>query len=206
MPLTALTGEFPTTADRFYLAYAESVSAVDYLIRTYGQAAMAKLVKTYGTGASDDEAFTAAFGVDTAAVGQAWLADNGVTASQTFGPQPAPPGPVPARLDGFERRIDRDGSTCRGWDGRTLGGPGAVRRAVDRGQHCERAVARRPHRRRRPGLDGHRIGHLRPTSPAANALSMASTRGLARTPAGWWPGRPRAAAGYPRRVPLALID
>ena len=95
MPLTALTGEFPTTADRFYLAYAESVSAVDYLIRTYGQSAMAKLVKTYGPGASDDEAFTAAFGVDTAAVGKAWLAENGVTASQTFGPQPAPAGPVP---------------------------------------------------------------------------------------------------------------
>ena len=95
MPLTALTGEFPTTADRFYLAYAESVSAVDYLIRTYGQAAIAKLVKAYKTGSSDDEAFNAAFGVDTAAVNKAWLAENGVTASQTFGPQPAPAGPVP---------------------------------------------------------------------------------------------------------------
>jgi Peptidase MA superfamily len=95
MPLSALTGEFPTETDRFYLAYAESVSAVDYLIRTYGQPAIAKLVKTYKTGASDDEAFNAAFGVDTAAVDKAWLAANGVTASQTFGPQPAPPGPVP---------------------------------------------------------------------------------------------------------------
>jgi len=40
MPLTALDGQFPTTADRFSLAYAESVSALDYLIRTYGQAAL----------------------------------------------------------------------------------------------------------------------------------------------------------------------
>lgn len=96
MPLQALTGLFPTTADRFYLAYAESVSAVDYLIRKYGQAPFQKLVKTYSTGVSDDEAFVAAFGVDTAAVNKGWLADNGITSSQTFGPQPAPPGPVPS--------------------------------------------------------------------------------------------------------------
>jgi hypothetical protein len=95
MPLQALTGQFPTTADRFYLAYAESVSAVDYLIRKYGQAPFQKLVKTYSTGASDDEAFTAAFGVDTTAVNKGWLADNGITSSQTFGPQTAPVGPLP---------------------------------------------------------------------------------------------------------------
>ena len=95
MPLQALTGQFPTTADRFYLAYAESVSAVDYLIRKYGQAPFQKLVKTYATGASDDEAFTAAFGANTAAVNDGWLADNGVSSSQTFGPQKAPTGPIP---------------------------------------------------------------------------------------------------------------
>jgi len=95
MPLQALTGQFPTTADRFYLAYAESVSAVDYMIRKYGAAPFQKLMKTYSTGASDDEAFTAAFGVDTATVNKGWLADNGITSSQTFGPQTAPPGPVP---------------------------------------------------------------------------------------------------------------
>ncbi|HEX7612330.1 MAG TPA: peptidase MA family metallohydrolase, partial [Candidatus Limnocylindrales bacterium] len=96
MPLQALTGQFPTTADRFYLAYAESVSAVDYLIRKYGQAPFQKLVKSYSTGTSDDEAFTTAFGVDTAAVNDGWLADNGITSSQTFGPQTAPAGPVPS--------------------------------------------------------------------------------------------------------------
>ena len=96
MPLQALTGQFPTTADRFYLAYAESVSAVDYLIRKYGQAPFQKLVKSYSTGTSDDEAFTTAFGVDTAAVNDGWLADNGITSSPTFGPQTAPAGPVPS--------------------------------------------------------------------------------------------------------------
>jgi hypothetical protein len=95
MPLPALTGMFPTSADRFFLAYAESVSAVDFMIRKYGQAPFQKLVKTYSTGASDDEAFTTAFGVDTAAVNKAWLADNGITSTPTYGPQAPPPGPVP---------------------------------------------------------------------------------------------------------------
>jgi hypothetical protein len=66
------------------------------MVRKYGQAQFQKLVKTYRTGASDDEAFTAAFGVDTTAVSKAWLADNGVASSPTFGPQPAPAGPVPS--------------------------------------------------------------------------------------------------------------
>jgi len=94
-PLQGLIGQFPTTADEFYLAYAESVSAVDYMIRKYGQTTFQKLVKTYSTGASDDEAFTAAFGVDTAAVNKGWLADNGITSTPSFGPQAAPAGPVP---------------------------------------------------------------------------------------------------------------
>jgi hypothetical protein len=115
MPLQALTGQFPTTADRFYLAYAESVSAVDDLIRKYGQAPFQKLVKSYSTGRSDDEAFTAAFGVDTTAVNKGWLADNGITSSQTFGPQTAPGGPVPP-----------------GWttSGGSQGGPGATQPAA----------------------------------------------------------------------------
>ena len=111
MPLQALTGQFPTMADRFFLAYAESVSAVDYLIRKYGRAPFQKLLKSYRTGTSDDEAFMAAFGLDTAAMNKDWLADNGITSSRTFGPQPAPAGPV-----------------SPGWttSGGSQGGPGAT--------------------------------------------------------------------------------
>ena len=42
IPLDGLGGQFPTTADGFFLAYAESVSAVDFLIRTHGQDALAR--------------------------------------------------------------------------------------------------------------------------------------------------------------------
>ena len=47
IPLDGLTGQFPTTSSRFYLGYAESVSAVDYLIRTYSQDALVSLIRSY---------------------------------------------------------------------------------------------------------------------------------------------------------------
>ena len=59
IPLDGLTGQFPTTRDQFFLAYGESVSAVDYLVRTYGQDALVKLVRSYADGVTDDEAFQA---------------------------------------------------------------------------------------------------------------------------------------------------
>lgn len=96
MPLNALAGQFPTSADRFYLAYAESTSAIDFLIRRYGRPALVKLVRSYAGGVTDDEAFSAALGVDTAGFEAAWLADVGGTEPQRDGPQPAPSGPVPS--------------------------------------------------------------------------------------------------------------
>ncbi len=95
MPLAALSGGFPTVADRFYLAYAESVSAVDWMVRTFGQAALVKLVKTYATGVDDDAAFTAATGLTASGFDKAWMAANGVTSATQYGPQPAPAGPLP---------------------------------------------------------------------------------------------------------------
>ena len=96
MPLEAIRGQFPTTQDRFYLAYAEAVSAVDYFMRTYGKADVIKLLNAFGTGASDDEAFKAAIGVDVGTFDKAWMKANGVTSLQSFGPRPAPIGPVPS--------------------------------------------------------------------------------------------------------------
>ena len=95
MPLLALGGQFPTTAERFYLAYAESVSAVDYLVREKGTAALVKLVRSYAEGVSDDEAFSAAIGTDVAGFEAAWLADLGAKPPTRHGPQPAPAGPLP---------------------------------------------------------------------------------------------------------------
>ena len=95
IPLDGLTGQFPTSLDRFSLAYAESVSAVDYLIRAHDEAALVSLIRSYADGLTDDEAFTAALGVDMTAFGAAWLDDLGAAPPTRYGPQPAPPGPVP---------------------------------------------------------------------------------------------------------------
>jgi len=94
MPLRALVGQFPTTAERFGLAYDESVSAIDYLIRTFGQEALVKLIRSYADGVSDDAAFSAALGVDVAGFEEGWLTDIGVGEPVPYGPRPAPPGPL----------------------------------------------------------------------------------------------------------------
>lgn len=96
-PLTAYTIAFPPESlyDRFLLAYAESVSAVDFMVRKYGQPALVALIRSYAAGRTDDEAFTAAIGLDVARFQAAWLADLGATAPTRYGPQPAPTGSLP---------------------------------------------------------------------------------------------------------------
>ena len=96
MPLDALTAQFPTTQDRFYLAYSESVSAVSFLVDHYGPDAMVALVRSYKGGVSDDEAFQAALNTDVAGFEAAWLASIGSPVPSPFGPKPAPAGPVPS--------------------------------------------------------------------------------------------------------------
>lgn len=94
-PLSALAGYFALDQTRIYLSYAESVSAVDYMVRTYGQAAIQKMMKAYAAADTDDEAFQAAFGVTVDQFDKAWMADNGVSAPTQYGPQPAPTGALP---------------------------------------------------------------------------------------------------------------
>ena len=109
VPLDGLSGAFPASADPFVLSYAEAVSAVDYLLRTYGTAALQRLVATYARGATDDEAFQAATGGTAAAFDAAWLAAIGVRPPPTFGPRPAPAGPVPP---GWAPSVSPDGQSA----------------------------------------------------------------------------------------------
>jgi hypothetical protein len=99
IPLDGLVGQFPT-GQGFFQAYAESVSALDFFIRTYGQDALVSLIGSYADGRTDDEAFKAAIGIDTVGFNDAWLADLGATAPVRSGPKPAPPGPVPSAWGG----------------------------------------------------------------------------------------------------------
>jgi len=96
IPLEGLTGLFPTTRDRFGLAYAESISAVDFLIREFGEEALVTLITSYAGGVTDDEAFQAALGMSMTAFSDAWMASVGATRPTPFGPLPAPPASRPA--------------------------------------------------------------------------------------------------------------
>ncbi len=96
IPLTGIAGFFPSPVDQFFLAYGESVSAVDYFIRTYSEPTLWELVRSYSQGLSDDDAFIAATGSDMAAFNAAWMASLGAEVPVPLGPQPAPPGPVPS--------------------------------------------------------------------------------------------------------------
>ena len=100
IPLVALGGQFPTDAAKTSLAYAEAVSAIDYLVRTNDQASLINLVLAYKDGLTDDEAFTRALGVDLATFQDGWLAGLGASAPEQFGPRPAPPGPLPSGWSG----------------------------------------------------------------------------------------------------------
>src|SRR4029079_4418421 len=115
MPLVSLEGQFPTTAERFSLAYSESVSSIDHLVQQYGRDALVKLIRTYADGVTDDEAFKTAIGGDVAGLparlgGAARGAaqrprargsgSRGLPARARAGPQPAPSGPLPADWQG----------------------------------------------------------------------------------------------------------
>ncbi len=95
IPLEGLSGQFPTSLDGFSLAYAESVAAVDFMVREHGPNAMVSLIRSYAQGRTDDEAFEAALGQDLGEFGAAWLEELGAGEPERYGPQPAPPGPVP---------------------------------------------------------------------------------------------------------------
>jgi hypothetical protein len=99
IPLDGLEGQFPTSRERFFLAYSESVSAVDFLVRTWGADALVDLVRSYSDGVSDDAAFEAAVGLDTEAFDRAWRDELGAREPIAYGPQPAPPGPLPPGWD-----------------------------------------------------------------------------------------------------------
>ena len=95
IPLDGLVAQFPT-GDGFGLAYSESVSAVDFLVRTHGQDTLVSMIRSYAGGKTDDEAFEGAIGMDVAAFNEAWLADIGAKAPVKYGPKPASPGPRPS--------------------------------------------------------------------------------------------------------------
>ncbi len=95
MPLEALAGNFPTRVTRSGLAYAESVSAVDWFVETYGEQRLVELITSFGAGTGLDDAFIAATGEDFASFDAAWLESLGARLPEAYGPGEPEPGPTP---------------------------------------------------------------------------------------------------------------
>lgn len=95
IPLEGLGGNFPTRPVRSGLAYAESVSAVDFMVQTYGEEQLVDLITSFADGTGLDAAFVAATGADFAAFDAAWLASLGAQPPQAYGPREVEPGPLP---------------------------------------------------------------------------------------------------------------
>ena len=110
-PLTSLASAFPS-GDAVFLAYAEADAAVDYIVRTHGKDALAKLVDSYAAGRTDDEAFQAAIGMDAQAFDAAWFASVGATVPKPAGPSAAPAGPVPPDWGGGGGTVASPGSSA----------------------------------------------------------------------------------------------
>ena len=158
IPLTGLVGQFPTSEERFRLAYGESVSAVDFFVRTYGQDALVKLISSYADGRTDDEAFSAAIGVDTAGL-------RGRLAGRPEGGDAGPPGSAAGAGRPAARRL----------------GAGAPRRTRTRAPSRSPAT-RRPVRTRRHR--GTRATHPPPWRWPSSSPWSSGASGSRSTPGG----------------------
>jgi len=72
--LRSLNGQFPYDADGALLAYAQSLSVVQYIIDTYGETGLSKLIAVFREGVSYDEAVERALGIGLDELDEAWRA------------------------------------------------------------------------------------------------------------------------------------
>jgi len=88
--LRSLSGNFPES-DLTYLAYGESGSVVDFLIRKYGRDKMNALLLALKNGATADEALQTIYGFDTDGLEDAWRASIGAAPrAGSSNPTPVP--------------------------------------------------------------------------------------------------------------------
>ena len=74
IPLAALQSAFPWDTERALLSYAESWSVVDYLIGTYGDDGLTRLIDAVADGETNDAALARAFGITLEQLDQDWKA------------------------------------------------------------------------------------------------------------------------------------
>jgi len=106
IPLTSLAAGFGSHDEpRIRLSYAEGLSAVQYLVDTYGEAGQARLLAAYKKGLTTDDAFQDALGVSMGQFQKDWAESVGAPPGSMVTPTPwpmptFPPSPTPMRLGG----------------------------------------------------------------------------------------------------------
>lgn len=72
LPMESLSSSFPSNGKDLRLAYAQSLSAVDYLVRTHGDEALTHIISDILSGLTADEAFKARTGRGLKAFTRQW--------------------------------------------------------------------------------------------------------------------------------------
>jgi len=73
--ITSISTRFPAAHGEASLAYAESVSIVDFMVRRWGWDSMNQLLQIFGEGSTTDSALVAVYDLDRSELFQEWLAD-----------------------------------------------------------------------------------------------------------------------------------
>ncbi len=97
--LKTISGSFGSDVGQVRLSYAESLSAVTYLVEAHSAAGLANLMKAYGAGKSNSQAFQTALNLTPEEFELAWLEWLGIPADMYPTPTPWPtlaPLPSPA--------------------------------------------------------------------------------------------------------------
>jgi Peptidase MA superfamily len=93
--LKTLESNFPADPDQADVAYGESYGVVAYMLKQYGPAKMKQIFSLFKQGATSDEAFQQALGVDTDGLENQWRRSVGAQ-QKTYVTEPtATPGTVP---------------------------------------------------------------------------------------------------------------
>jgi len=91
IPLTSLAAGFGQHDEpRIRLSYAEGLSAVKYLVETYGEAGLTRLLADYKKGMPTDQAFQDALGVSMGQFQQDWAESVGASRESMITPTPWP--------------------------------------------------------------------------------------------------------------------